>query len=107
MAKASAKVSFDTVRDIGLTLPDVEEGTAYGSPALKVGGQLLTCIAIHKSAEPHSLVVCVGFAERDDLIAAEPGTYYLTNHYVDYPVVLVRLSRIGTDALRDLLGGAR
>jgi len=48
----TTKVSFDIVRKIGLALPDVEEGTMYGSPALKVRGNLLTCLAIHKSAEP-------------------------------------------------------
>lgn len=46
------------------------------------------------------------FGRRDELIAADPDTYYLTDHYLDYPVVLVRLSRIHIDALRDLLGAA-
>jgi hypothetical protein len=27
-------INFDTVRDIGLALPGVEESTAYGVPAL-------------------------------------------------------------------------
>jgi hypothetical protein len=97
------RITFDVVRRMGLALPDVVEATMYGAPALKVGGRLLTCPAIHTSAEPHTLVVCIGFAERDELIAAEPGTYYLTDHYVNYPTVLVRLSRISRDALRDLL----
>ena len=39
-------------------------------------------------------------------MAASPDVYYLTDHYVNYPVVLVRLSRIHPDALRDLLGMA-
>jgi hypothetical protein len=38
------KVTFDIVREIGLALPDVEEGTMDGSPALKVRGNLLTCL---------------------------------------------------------------
>lgn len=96
-------ITFETVRKIGLTLPDVEEGTTYGSPSLKVRGNLLTCLAIHRSAEPNSLAVRIDFEQRDELIAADPDTYYLTDHYVDYPVVLVRLSRIHMDALRDLL----
>jgi hypothetical protein len=100
------KVTFDTVREIGLALPEVEEGTMYGSPALKVGGRLLTCLAIHKSAEPQSLAVRIDFDQRAGLLADDPKTYYLTDHYVDYPVVLVRLSRIRIDQLRDLLGSA-
>ena len=46
------------------------------------------------------------FDQRDELIAESPDTYYLTDHYVDYPVVLVRLPRVDRDALRDLLGMA-
>jgi hypothetical protein len=38
------KVTFDIVREIGLALPDLEEGTMDGSPALKVRGNLLTCL---------------------------------------------------------------
>ncbi len=101
-----AKIDFDTVRKIALALPDVEEGTTYGSPALKVRGKLLACLAIHKSAEPGSLAVRIDFDRRAELIAADPVTYYLTDHYLSYPIVLVRLSRVHPDALRDLLGMA-
>lgn len=96
-------MNFAHARKLGLALPGVEEGTAYGSPALKVRGKLLACIAIHRSAEPDSLAVRVSFEDRGALIATEPKTYYLTDHYVDYPVVLARLSTIHPDALRDLL----
>jgi hypothetical protein len=91
------------VREIGLTLPAVEEGTTYGSPALKVGGKMFACLAVHKSAEPDSLVLRIAFDDRDELISEDPDTYYLTYHYVNYPSVLVRLSRVQQDALRDLL----
>ena len=101
---AKNKIDFDTVRKMALSLPGVEEGTAYGSPALKVRGKLLACIPTHRSAEPGSLVVCIGFDHREDLLATAPDVYYVTHHYVNYPSVLVRLSRIHADALRDLLG---
>ena|SRR5438034_243704 len=103
---AAAKITFDTVRKIGLQLPNVEESTMYGSPALKVRGKLLACIAIHKSAEPGSLGVCISFDDRAAMIAEAPDKYYLTEHYVNYPVVLVRLSRVGQDEMRDLLNMA-
>jgi hypothetical protein len=99
-------VDFSVVRKIAVALPDVEEGTAYGSPAFKVRGKLLTCLAVHKSAEPGTLAVRIGFEERAQLIAADPETYYLTDHYLAYPIILVRLSRIQRDALRDLLSMA-
>ena len=94
---------FATVRKLGLALPDVEPGTMYGAPAVKVRGHMFACMASHKSAEPNTLVVLVGFDQRDKLIAADPETYYLKDHYLNYPSVLVRLSRIPRDALRELL----
>ena len=97
------ETSFDVVRKMGLALPEVEEGTAYGSPALNVRGKMFACLAIHRSAEPNTLVVCIDFDQRDELMTEEPETYYLTDHYLNYPCVLVRLSRIRQDALRDLL----
>jgi hypothetical protein len=99
-------INFDIVRNIGLALPGVEESTAYGAPALKVHGKLLACVPSHRSAEPASLVVRVDFDERAELLAADPDTYYITDHYVGYNAVLVRLSRVDSDALRDLLGMA-
>jgi hypothetical protein len=100
------RATFDIVRKIGLELPDVEESTTWGSPALKVRGKLLACVAIHKSAEPGSLAVRIDFDQRAALLAEAPGTYYVTDHYMNYPAVLVRLSQIPIDQLRDLLRSA-
>jgi hypothetical protein len=97
------QTGFDAVREIALGLPGVEEGTTYGSPAFKVDGKMFVCLAVHRSAEPNTLVVRMDFDERNGLIAAEPKTYYLTDHYVDYPCVLVRLTRVRHDALVDLV----
>ena len=98
--------SFETVESIGRTLPDVEVTTTWGQPTLKVRGKMFVCIASHKSAEPNTLVVMMDFADRDALVEDDPGTYYLKEHYLNYPCVLVRLSRVGADALRDLITGA-
>jgi hypothetical protein len=98
--------SFKTVESIGRTLPDVEVTTTWGKPALKVQGKMFVCIASHKSAEPNTLVVMMDFAERNALVEEDPGTYYLKEHYVNYPCVLVRLARVRAEALRDLITGA-
>jgi hypothetical protein len=100
---ASRGTGFDAVRKIGLALPGVEESSMHGAPALKVHGQLLACIATNKSAEPNTLVVHVGFEQREELLKRDPQTYYLKPHYENYPGVLVRLSRIDADALRGVL----
>ena len=103
MARRRTASTFETVRAIGATLPDVEEGTAWGVPALKLRGTLLACMASHKSAEPGTLVVRLALDQRDAMIADDPGTYYLQPHYEGHPCVLVRLSRIDRAALADLL----
>jgi hypothetical protein len=99
-------ITFDTAREIGLAMPGVEDGTMHGKLALKVRGKLLACMAVHKSAEPESLVVRIDFEQRSGLLAEAPETYYLTEHYRNYPAVLVRLSRISMDQLRDLFGAS-
>jgi hypothetical protein len=96
--------AFEVVTRVGLGLPDVEATTKYdGSPVLKLGGCFLAGLATHPSAEPDTLVVRAGYEEREWLVEDAPETYYLTDYYRRYPVVLVRLSRIERDALRDVL----
>ena len=97
------KITFDTVRKIGLELPGVEESTVYGVAALKVRGKLMACPAINKSAEPNTLAVFVNFDRRDEMLAEAPHIYYVTDHYAGHPCVLVRLSKIDNEALKGLL----
>jgi hypothetical protein len=98
--------TIKAIETIGRSLPDVEMATSWGVPALKVRGKMFACMAINKQAEPNSLVVRMDFADRDALIEEDPATYYLKDHYVSYPCVLVRLNKVSQDALRDLLTGA-
>jgi hypothetical protein len=63
-------------------------------------------VPAHRSAEPGSLAVRVDFDDRAELLAADPDVYYVTDHYLNYTSVLVRLSRVTPDVLRDLLGMA-
>jgi hypothetical protein len=60
-------------------------------------------MATNKSAEPGTLVVVVGEDVRDELIEENPEVYYIKDHYIPWPTVLVRLSQIDDVVLRDLL----
>jgi hypothetical protein len=102
----AGKTIFEIVRKLGGHLPDVEESTMFGKPALKVRGKMFACLPSNKSAEPDSLVVRMDFEQRAELLAADPAVYYITEHYVGYPAVLIRLPRVQPDALRDLLAMA-
>lgn len=97
---------FAAVREIGLAFPGVEDSACFGQPALAVGGKMFACLPSHRSAEPDSLVVRIDLEQRKALLAEAPEIYYVTAHYLDYTAVLVRLSKIGPDALRGLLAGA-
>jgi hypothetical protein len=99
-------INFDTVVKIGLTLPGVEEGTAWTTRALKVDGKMMAFVPLHASAEPGSLGVCIDVADRDELLAAAPEVYYVKPHYLSHACVLVRLARVDEGVLRDLLGMA-
>ena len=100
---AKMVMNFDVVREIALALPDVEESTIHGAPSLKARGKLLACPAIHRSAEPDTIAVRIDRAERAKLVENEPDIYYVTDHYENYPTVLVRLPRINRAALKKLL----
>ena len=97
------KVDFDTVLDLGALLPGVKASASARGVALKLKGQLVACTAIHPSAAPNSLMVCIDFPARDSLLAKQPDTYYMTPHYRGYATVLVRLAKIGRSELRNLL----
>jgi hypothetical protein len=101
---AKKTTDFDVVREIALALPDVEETTIHGAPCFKLRGKLLTCQALDKSVEPNTLAVRIDFNQRAKLLAADPSICYVTDHYMNYPTVLVRLSRIDRKSLTDLLG---
>jgi len=102
--RRSPEDAFHLVRAVGLALPGVEAATRYdGSPVLKLGGCFMAGLATHGSAEPATLVVRAGFDDRALLLEDAPETYYLTDFYEKYPLVLVRLARVDRDALHDLL----
>jgi hypothetical protein len=109
-SKRSARrgsLTLDDVRELALSMPEVEETTAYGMPAFKAGKTRFAGRPIERrDVEPNSLGVHVSFEERDRLIASRPDVYYLTEHFAPYPAVLVRLSNMRHDELRELLDRA-
>lgn len=104
MPRRRTPVDFQAVKDIGVKLPDVVDSSTARGSALKVLGRLMACEAIHKSAEPNTLMVRISIDDRTQLIAEHPETYYVTEHYRKHPAVLVRLSYISRRSLEELLG---
>ena len=83
-------MTFDDVRKIALAWPEVEDGTSYGTPALKVRKKLL----VRLKEDGDSLVMpSVPLEERAMLVESRPRIFYFTDHYRDYPIALIRLSK--------------
>jgi hypothetical protein len=104
MKKRAPARAFEVVKSIGLALPEVEAATNWaGRPVLKARGCFMAGLASHRSAEPGTLVVRCALEDRERFLEDAPDTYYVTDYYRPYPVVLVRLSHLDREALRDLL----
>jgi hypothetical protein len=100
--KAARGINYDDVRELALDLPAVEEGTSYGTPALKVRGKLMARL----KEDGQTLVLRTTLADRARLLSAAPDVCYLTDHYVNYPWILIRLPQIDRAFLRELLAEA-
>lgn len=96
---APRKLSLPIIRRTMRAVPGVEEGTSYGTPAWRHRGKLLA--RLHQDGE--SIVLKVGHETRDHLLQAAPGTFFVTDHYRGYPMVLARLDRLSAADLRKLL----
>ena len=96
----ATRVTFDDVRRIALAWAEVEDGTSYGTPALKVRKKLL----VRLREDGDSLVMPgVPLDEREMLVESQPKAFYFTDHYKDYPYVLIRLSKTKRTTVEPLL----
>src|ERR1700754_1062233 len=93
-------MTFEDIRELALTWPEVEDGTSYGTPALKVRKKLL----VRMKEDGDSLVMPgVPPDERDMLVESRPAVFYFTDHYKHSPRVLIRLSNAAHATVEPLL----
>lgn len=93
-------MTFDDIRHIALAWPEVEDGSSYGTPALKVRKKMLA-----RLEEDGDSLVMPGVPpdEREMLVESQPKAFYFTDHYRDYPTVLIRLSKARRQTVEPLL----
>lgn len=88
------------VRRIALGFPGASATTSHGNPSFHIGKRFFTWIR----PEEHSLVTHVdSLDERDALIAGDPATFHITDHYRGLAMVLVRLERADKALVRHFL----
>lgn len=90
------------VRKLALSMPDVNERTCYGTPAFYVGKTLFARLL----KDEESIVVKIDERDRERRMTADPQAFFITNHYLNYPLMIIRLSAVDEDDLRDLLNDA-
>ena len=95
-------VSFPEVSELAKALSGVIESTSYGTPALKVDGKLLARL----KEDGETLVLRMDFVNRDLLLRAEPDLFFLTDHYLNYPSILLRLKEVTRKRMAELLEDA-
>ena len=96
---APAGLTFADVAVLAHALPEVVEGTSYGTPALKVRDKMLARLW----EDGTTLVLRVPFVVRDHLLVTAPDAFFVTDHYRGYPAVLVRLAAVDRGQLTALL----
>ncbi len=95
-------MTFERVRQMALAYPGVEDGSSYGTPAFRVGKKLMARLW----EDGETLVLKTDPYERDALTASEPEIFFVTDHYRNYPYVLVRLPLIEEARFAEVLADA-
>lgn len=92
-------VTFDGVCKLALELPGVSRSTSWGTAALKVDGKLF----VRLKEDGETLVLKMDIVSRDLVLKAQPRIFFITDHYRDWPYVLVRMSEVRSPQMRELL----
>ncbi len=105
---------WDDVRRIALELPETREESSRGLAAWRVRDKLFVWERPLRPSDLHALGDAAPdgpilgarvehLGAKEALIADDPSIYFTTPHFDGYPAVLVRLPRIGTGELEELI----
>ena len=78
-------VGWDEVRTLALTLPEVEEGTAWGNACFRVRSKTFAGKSRHEGA----MWTRCDRDERPLIVASNPDVYRLTRHFERSPAYLL------------------
>jgi hypothetical protein len=84
-------MTWEQLVKLGCELPEVAEGIWFRTPALKVRGKSF----VRLKEDGKSVVFLLeSVDEQEFLTRAQPELYFITDHYIGYPAVLARLSKL-------------
>jgi hypothetical protein len=87
-------------KKVALSFPGGNEKQSYGKPSFFIDTKFFT----RWRDEEDSIVLIVdSIDERDMLLEADPQTFFIMEHYRNYPSVLAYASKIDAKTLRGML----
>jgi hypothetical protein len=92
--------AYERYLRIALKLPGTEVSVSYGTPSVKVKDKVLSRL---RSEAEGALAIRCDFVDRERLLQADPEVFFITEHYRNYPMILVRLDKVRADALPDIV----
>jgi hypothetical protein len=96
---ATIAKGYERYLKLALALPGAEQATSYGTPAIKIQGKLLSR---WRTEAEGALAIRCDFLDRQIFLQMQPEVFFLTDHYVNYPMILLRLEKVPRDALIDV-----
>lgn len=95
----SKGVTFEQLTRMALAFPGVEAMSSFGAPALKVKGKFMA-----RLREPDVMVLKpIEDDEQRFLMGTQPDVFFLTDHYRGHPTILIRLSKVDPQHMRELI----
>lgn len=94
--------TFALVRRCALSLPDVTEGICHGTPTFYVRKKLM----LRMWEDGETLVCKVPMELREQLLDDAPDVFFLTEHYRNYPAVLINLNAVKVSVLNERIAAA-
>ncbi len=91
--------TIQTVRNLVREFPGVEEGAYFGTPAFYLRRKLI--LRLWEDGE--TLVARCPKEKRAALIKKNPDAYFVTEHYRNYPSILVDLLAVSLETLREAI----
>lgn len=83
-----------------LGFPGVEAGLSWGQPSWKFRGKFFTR---WRAEDDSALFMDIAFEEREMLLELDSGTFHVTPHHRNFPVVLARLASLDPAQARGFL----
>jgi len=93
-------VSVREARRLLLDLPNVVEGRSYGMPSFLINGRFL---ARFRDDDTALVLQLATIGEREVLMELDPRAFFFTEHYRNYPAVLIRLAEVVPALLTDVV----